>query len=193
MSNILLFDSYDSFTYNLKDYLEQCGAHVIVVKNDACSIPELQALDFDGIVLSPGPETPKKAGNLMAVIDTFIHTKPILGVCLGHQALGVYFDIPLIKLDVPMHGKVSILHHKNHPLFQGMPEAFEVCRYHSLVLPMFENEQLEVIAQSEDNKVMALSHRTLPIWGVQFHPEAILTQYGLKMMENWHNMVKLLN
>lgn len=193
MSNILLFDSYDSFTYNLKDYLEQCGAHVIVVKNDACSIPELQALDFDGIVLSPGPETPKKAGNLMAVIDTFIHTKPILGVCLGHQALGVYFDIPLIKLDVPMHGKVSILHHKNHPLFQGMPEAFEVCRYHSLVLPMFENEQLEVIAQSEDNKVMALSHRTLPVWGVQFHPEAILTQYGLKMMENWHNMVKLLN
>ena len=109
MSNILLFDSYDSFTYNLKDYLEQCGAHVIVVKNDACTIQDLLNLHFDGIVLSPGPQTPEKSGILMSVIDTFIQTKPILGVCLGHQALGVYFGIPLEKMEVPVHGKVSIL------------------------------------------------------------------------------------
>ncbi len=193
MSNILLFDSYDSFTYNLKDYLEQCGAHVIVVKNDDCEIQDLLALDFDGIVLSPGPETPEKAGNLMAVIDTFIESKPILGVCLGHQALGLYFGIPLVKMEVPVHGKVSILTHESHPLFEGLPNSFEVCRYHSLVLPEFENEHLEVTAMSDDHKVMALSHRTLPVWGVQFHPEAILTQHGLQMIKNWQEMVKLLD
>ncbi|MFT5724081.1 MAG: anthranilate synthase/aminodeoxychorismate synthase-like glutamine amidotransferase [Bacteroidia bacterium] len=193
MSNILLFDSYDSFTYNLKDYLEQCGAQVIVVKNDSHSIDELKAIDFDGIVLSPGPQTPEKSGNLMEVIDTFITTKPILGVCLGHQALGVYFGVPLAHLEVPMHGKVSILNGSTHSLFNGLPPSFEVCRYHSLVLPDFKNEQLEVIAVSDDNKVMAISHKQLPVWGVQFHPEAILTQYGLQMIANWHSMVKLLN
>lgn len=173
--------------------MEQCGANVTVIKNDACDIQEIIELDFDGIVLSPGPETPTKAGNLMAVIDTFINVKPILGVCLGHQALGLYFGINLEKMEVPMHGKVSILHHENHALFEGLPSTFEVCRYHSLVLPEFESEHLDIVAMSDDNKVMALSHKSLPVWGVQFHPEAILTQHGLKMVENWHNMVKLLN
>jgi anthranilate synthase component II len=192
MSDILLFDSYDSFTYNLKDYLEQCGARVIVIKNDQSSIEEIKNLKFDGIVLSPGPQTPDKSGNLMAVIDTFIWTKPILGVCLGHQAIGEYFGVQLEKMEVPVHGKISILNGTNHQLFKDLPQSFEVCRYHSLVLPEFENEHLEVIALTDDNKVMALSHVSLPVWGVQFHPEAILTQHGLKMISNWHDMVKLL-
>ena len=193
MSKILLFDSYDSFTYNLKDYLEQSGAEVIVIRNDTHTIDEIKSLDFDGIVLSPGPETPDKAGALMQVIDTFYLTKPILGVCLGHQALGVHFGVMLEQMDVPVHGKVSILNHTDHALFTSLPPTFEVCRYHSLVLSDFENEHLDIIAFSDDHKVMALSHKLLPIWGVQFHPEAILTQHGIKMIENWHSMVKLLN
>lgn len=192
MSKILLFDSYDSFTYNLKDYLEQSGAEVIVIKNDTHTIEEILSLEFDGIVLSPGPETPEKAGALMEVIEKFYLAKPILGVCLGHQAIGVHFGVLLEQMEVPVHGKVSILSHTNHPLFSALPSSFEVCRYHSLVLTEFENEHLDVIALSDDHKVMALSHKHLPIWGVQFHPEAILTQHGLKMIENWHSMVKLL-
>ena len=193
MSNILLFDSYDSFTYNLKDYLEQCGANVQVIKNDSHSIEQIKRLDFDGIVLSPGPETPKKAGNLLEVLDSFVQSKPILGVCLGHQAIGMYFGLPLVQLEVPVHGKVSILSHQDHPLFLDLPPSFEVCRYHSLVLPEFENEHLDVIAMSDDHQVMALSHKHLPVWGVQFHPEAILTQHGLNIIDNWHSMVKLLD
>ncbi len=191
MPNILLFDSYDSFTYNLKDYLEQCGANVNVVRNDQYSLQELSELAFDGIVLSPGPKNPEESGILMEVIDHYMRHKPILGVCLGHQAIGMHFGVDLEQMDVPMHGKVSIVHTKNHPMFKDIPPAFEVCRYHSLVLPDFEHDELEVVAHSDDHRVMAISHKTLPVWGVQYHPEAILTQFGIKMIQNYLDMVKL--
>ncbi len=191
MLHILLFDSYDSFTYNLKDYLEQCNARVTVIKNDEASIEELEAMKFDGIVLSPGPQTPEKSGLLMSVIDHFHGKTPLFGVCLGHQAIGLYHGLSLEKLEAPMHGKVSIVHTQKHPMFTDIPPVFEVCRYHSLVLPNFESESIQIVALSDDHRVMAISHNTLPIWGVQFHPEAILTQYGIKMIQNWLNMVKL--
>ncbi|MBO6517720.1 MAG: aminodeoxychorismate/anthranilate synthase component II [Bacteroidia bacterium] len=191
MLRILLFDSYDSFTYNLKDYLEQGGADVVVVRNDEKTLEELAEMDFQGIVLSPGPQTPEKSGILMEVIAHYRTRLPILGVCLGHQAIGLHHGISLEKLEAPMHGKVSMIHVNDHPLFTGMPPTFEVCRYHSLVLPEFEHEELEITALSDDHQVMALSHKKLPIWGVQFHPEAILTQFGIKMIQNWLNMVKL--
>lgn len=191
MVRILLLDSYDSFTYNLKDYLEQCGAHVTVVMNDEMSLSELSSLSFDGVVLSPGPKRPEDSGILMEVINYYMEKCPILGVCLGHQAIGCHFGIELKKMEAPIHGKVSMIHTSDHPLFDGMPTSFEVCRYHSLSLPQFEKDDLQVIALSEDHQVMALAHRQLPVWGVQFHPEAILTQYGIKMIQNWLNTVKL--
>ena len=193
MAKILLLDSYDSFTYNLKDYVEQCGANVEVIQNDTHSLEEIKQLSFDGIILSPGPKTPEKSGILMDVIAAFIDHKPILGVCLGHQALGIHFGIPLKQMEFPMHGKVSILDvaNKSHDMFQHMPSRFEVCRYHSLVLEDFNHPDLAPIAYSDDHKVMALAHNTLPVWGVQFHPEAILTENGLQIVDNWYNTVKL--
>jgi anthranilate synthase component 2 len=191
MPDILLFDSYDSFTYNLKDYLEQCGADVLVVKNDQYTLEELTQFQFDGIVLSPGPKNPEESGILMDVIAHYIDKKPILGVCLGHQAIGIHFGIELQQMDVPMHGKVSIIHTEDHPMFEEIPPAFEVCRYHSLVLPDFEHEELEILAYSNDHRVMAIAHKSLPVWGMQYHPEAILTQFGIKMIQNYLNMVKL--
>ncbi len=191
MARVLLFDSYDSFTYNLKDYLEQTGAEVTVIKNDTHTVDEIIAMQFDGIVLSPGPETPEKAGVLLELLKTLETKKPILGVCLGHQAIGLLYGIPLIKMKFPVHGKVSRIQCTSHPLFTGIPESFEVCRYHSLTLQNVPSSTIDIIATSDDYQVMAISHKSLPIWGVQFHPEAILTENGLKMIENWHNMVKL--
>lgn len=191
MSRILLFDSYDSFTYNLKDYLEQCGAEVTVVKNDELSLDELKSKAFDGVVLSPGPQTPEKSGILLDVLSYYTGKLPILGICLGYQAIGISNGIPLQQLEAPMHGKVSIIHTQNDDIFEGIPPSFEVCRYHSLFLPEFEHNDLKIIALSDDHRVMAIAHKRLPIWGLQFHPEAILTQFGIKMIQNWLNTVKL--
>ena len=191
MARILLLDSYDSFTYNLKDYLERTGADVSVVTNDQIPIEEIDPNSFDGAVLSPGPQTPEKSGILMPFIERFIGDKPLLGVCLGHQAIGIHFGLPLVKMDVPVHGKVSRLNHKEHQMFEGISGGFEVCRYHSLILSNVYHPELEVTATTENNQVMAVSHKHLPVWGFQFHPEAILTEYGLQLITNWHNLVKL--
>ena len=182
---ILLLDNYDSFTYNLYDYLLQLGASCQVIRNDALSLEELQQLDFEGIVLSPGPKTPRDAGILMELIGHFFDKKPILGICLGHQAIGEFFDAHLTRADVPTHGKTSLIRTTAHPLFHGLPTTFEVMRYHSLLLKKMEHTDLQAIAWTDRDEIMALAHKKLPLWGVQFHPESILTQHGLKLLNNW--------
>lgn len=182
---ILLYDNFDSFSYLLVDYLSQCGASVTVVKNNQpLSNILLDIPFFDGIVLSPGPSRPEDAGFLEPFLAQIVNIKPILGVCLGHQAIGKLFGLTLEKAIKPMHGKQSLIATKTHQIFAKLPPQFNVCRYHSLVLKGDSNE-LTTIALSEQNEIMALAHRVLPIVGVQFHPEAILTEFGLKIIQNW--------
>jgi anthranilate synthase component 2 len=182
---LLLIDNYDSFTYNLKDYFEQLGEECTVVRNDELTIDEIEKLTFDKIVLSPGPERPEKAGILNAVIERFYTRHPILGICLGHQALGEFFGMQLVKAKYPMHGKISIIKHNGDEVFDAMPKQFEVCRYHSLVLVQSQQSTIKAIATTNEGEIMAIKHSTLPIYGVQFHPEAILTQHGIPFLRNW--------
>lgn len=191
---ILLVDNYDSFTFNLKDYLEQLGQEVMVLRNKEEALLSIDDSQFQGIVLSPGPGIPSESGFLMEVIDKNWKRLPILGICLGHQALGVYFRAELVRGNYPMHGKISEIYHNRHEMFNGLPARFEVCQYHSLVLKggrSVINEQLEVTGWSEDNTIMAIAHKTRPLWGVQYHPEAILTQQGLALLNNWVNVINL--
>lgn len=183
--DILLVDNYDSFTYNLYDYWLRLGVSCEVIRNDEISFDTFKQMKFKGLVLSPGPKKPKDAGLLMDLIDYFHDKKPIFGICLGHQGIGEYFGATLLKGEIPIHGKTSIIHHHQHSIFKDLPSSFEVMRYHSLELQQFDNTDLEVIATTENNIVMAIAHKHLPIHGVQFHPESILTQYGLEMMDNW--------
>ncbi|GAB4334104.1 MAG: aminodeoxychorismate/anthranilate synthase component II [Flammeovirgaceae bacterium] len=185
---ILLLDNFDSFTYNLVDYLEQLGADCKVFRNNE-PLQNIILQDYDGLVLSPGPETPQKAGCLLEVLEYYYQKLPILGVCLGHQAIGEFFGAKLIKAHKPMHGKISSIYCKKDAIFQNLPQSFEVVRYHSLVLHQIPRN-LTVIAETNEKEVMAIHHYSLPIWGVQFHPEAILTQFGLEILKNWLNQVK---
>ncbi|MCB0676448.1 MAG: aminodeoxychorismate/anthranilate synthase component II [Saprospiraceae bacterium] len=184
-ANLLLIDNFDSFTYNLYDYLLQLGARCEVRRNNVLTVAEIEALRPDGIVLSPGPQTPEQAGCLMEVIDRFHREVPLLGICLGHQGIGQYFGARLSKADLPMHGKTSRLVHREHPLFAGLPTSFSVMRYHSLVLHELGSTELEPIAESEQGEIMAIAHRRFPAWGVQFHPESILTEHGHALLRNW--------
>lgn len=183
--DILLVDNYDSFTYNLYDYWLRLGVSCSVVRNDELDLSAFKQIQFKALVLSPGPEKPKDAGLLMELIDYYHDKKPILGICLGHQGIGEYFGARLLKGTVPVHGKTSIIHHHQHSIFKDLPTSFEVMRYHSLELRQFEHTDLDIIAKTSDNIVMAIAHRHLPIYGVQFHPESILTQFGLEIMDNW--------
>lgn len=182
---VLIIDNYDSFTYNLYDYFLQLDCSCQVIRNDELSFEEFQKLEFDTIVFSPGPQQPNDAGLLMPLIDYFHDKKPILGICLGHQGVGEYFGARLKKAKLPVHGKTSLLRHQGHLLFEKLPSSFKVMRYHSLILEDFERTPLDVIAETGDGEVMAIAHQKLPIVGVQFHPESILTEHGLQMLENW--------
>lgn len=182
---ILLIDNYDSFTYNLKDYFEQLGEECIVVRNDALTLEQIKQLKFNKIVLSPGPERPEKAGVMNEVIREFHSTIPILGICLGHQAIGEFFGANLVKAKKPMHGKVSSIQHNGAAIFNNIPTPFEVCRYHSLIITSIEHAELESIANTSLGEIMAVKHNKFKIFGVQFHPEAILTKFGLKLLDNW--------
>ena len=182
---VLLLDNYDSFTYNLYDYLLQTGVECDVYRNDALSLEGFESLDFQAIVLSPGPKRPADAGLMLPLIARSYQKVPILGICLGHQALGETFGARVVKARLPMHGKTSVIQHREHPLFEGIPEFFEVMRYHSLVLESLEGTPLRSIAQSATGEIMALEHTALPLLGVQFHPESILTAYGLQLLKNW--------
>ena len=184
--HILLLDNFDSFTYNLLDYLQQLGVTVHVRRNDV-SLAALESQGFDGVVLSPGPGTPSSAGNLLSVIERYHRQLPMLGVCLGHQALGEFFGAHVERAVQPMHGKVSeITCIANEPLFYGLPRQLAVTRYHSLILKSLPSSLVPLAHTADEHReLMALRHRTLPLYGVQFHPEALLTTQGLALLSNW--------
>jgi anthranilate synthase/aminodeoxychorismate synthase-like glutamine amidotransferase len=180
-----LIDNYDSFTWILQHYLLQTGHECTVYRNDKITLPQLIALNPERIIISPGPETPLQAGITMDVIAHFHKTTPILGVCLGHQALGMYFGAKLVHTPYPMHGKTSEVTHNNHPLFNDIPSPFTVMRYHSLAVKDFTDTCLDILAQTADGIIMALAHRQYPCTGVQFHPESVGTEFGLQLLKNW--------
>lgn len=184
----VLIDNYDSFTYILHDYLLQTGHDCVVFRNDEITLQQLAALSPERIIISPGPETPLQAGISMDVISHFHARIPILGVCLGHQAIGMYFGAQLIHTTYPMHGKISPITHTAHPLFKEVPSPLNVMRYHSLAIDKLERTQLESIAQTDDGVIMALKHKLHPCIGVQFHPESVGTEHGLKILQNWARM-----
>lgn len=185
---VLLIDNYDSFTFNLYHYILQCNQSCKVIKNDELTLEEIHSLSFNSIVISPGPKTPESAGVTNQIIQTYWNKLPILGICLGHQALGCFFGAKLIKAPLPVHGKTSVIKLYNHPVFENMEEKISVMRYHSLILEEVENH-LVIIAETDDNQIMALAHQKLPLVGLQFHPESILTSSGLKIMKNWFNWI----
>ena len=193
---ILMIDNYDSFTYNLVQYLGELGAEVETVRNDAISIAQICKLDPDGIVISPGPCTPDAAGISLAVVAELGESYPILGVCLGHQCIGQVFGGRVVRADKVMHGKTSMMHHRREGVFAGLPQPFEATRYHSLVLQKDEIPAcLMVTAWTEEpdgelEEIMGLKHESLPIEGVQFHPESILTLCGHDLLQNFINTVE---
>src|SRR5690349_6419529 len=184
---IVVIDNYDSFTYNLVQYLGELGAEVRVLRNDAVTVDEVRAARPDRIVISPGPGRPEQAGVTMATIAELGQTTPILGVCLGHQAIGAAFGGSVVRASAPMHGKTSTIEHNSRGVFTGITAPFDASRYHSLVVAQDGlPEQLEVTARTTgDSVIMGLRHRTLPIHGVQFHPESILTSEGRRILRNF--------
>jgi anthranilate synthase component 2 len=183
---ILVLDNYDSFTYNLVQYLGELGAQVHVIRNDETTVDGVEAMQPERVVISPGPCTPNEAGISLALIARLAGKVPILGVCLGHQAIGQAFGGKVVRAKTVMHGKVSRIRHDGRGVFAGVPGDFVATRYHSLVLERATLPAvLEVSAQSEDGEIMGLRHRSLPVEGVQFHPEALLTEHGHKMLENF--------
>jgi anthranilate synthase component II len=187
---LLLIDNYDSFTYNLYHYLSELGARVEVRRNDSLTPDEALALRPAGIVISPGPCDPDRAGISLALVAAAAGLCPVLGVCLGHQAIGQAFGGRVVRAEVVMHGKMSPIHHQGGGLFAGLPTPFEATRYHSLVLaPESVPDCLEVTARTEDGVVMGLAHRDLPIVGVQFHPESIETLQGHRLLANFIELV----
>lgn len=185
----VLIDNYDSFTHILHHYLLQLHEDVRVYKHDAISLDELERLNPERFIISPGPQTPKEAGITLSLIQTFYKTHPILGICLGHQAIGMFLEANLVRARYPMHGKVSLLNHQQQGLFAGLPPALEVMRYHSLVLENWDSKGIRPLAFSQDdNALMAFDHELYPLVGLQFHPESVLTQHGLVMLQNWKNL-----
>ena len=183
---VLLIDNYDSFTWNLVHYLGSLGADVDVHRNDKITVDEVLAANPDAIVLSPGPCTPKEAGICLDLIHSVSKEIPIFGVCLGHQAIGDAFGGEVILAPAPMHGKVSMIHHQARQVFRGINGPLAGTRYHSLtVKPETIPDSLEVTAHSEDGVIMGLSHKTLPVHGVQFHPESILSEHGHQILKNF--------
>ena len=183
---ILMIDNYDSFTYNLVQYLGQLGEDVVVRRNDETTISEIEELKPAAIFLSPGPCTPREAGFTVDIIKYFHKTVPILGVCLGHQAIGYAFGANVVKAERIMHGKTSDVFNDGRTIFKGIPSPFKAGRYHSLII---ERETLsadfEVSAYTEENEIMAIRHHNYPLEGIQFHPESILTPQGKRMIKNF--------
>lgn len=181
-----LIDNYDSFTYILLDYLKQAGMDCEVYRNDEITLQQLIDKGPQRLIISPGPETPLEAGICMSAIGYFHDKIPILGVCLGHQALGMFYGAELMRAPRPMHGKNSMVSHSGHPLFEGIPDPFKVMRYHSLTLDKPDEKELDCIATSNDDGcIMAIAHKKYPSIGVQFHPESVGTEHGLPLLRNW--------
>lgn len=186
---VLLIDNYDSFTYNLYDYLQQAGMECTLFRNDEITLEEIKKLDPAGFVFSPGPKRPKDHPLMFEILNYYYQIKPMLGVCLGYQAMGEFFGAELIKAPVPAHGKVCEIYHKDHKMFEGIPSPVKVTRYHSLILSNFAASEMIITSVTEDGIPMSAAHKELPLWGLQFHPEAILTAFGLKMMQNWARLI----
>lgn len=188
----LMIDNYDSFVYNLKAYLQELGRDILVRRSDELTLDDIQAIQPQGIILSPGPKRPWDAQLCVDTVRRFGGKVPLLGVCLGHQVLGHCAGAVVEKGTRPMHGKVTRVRHNGTGLFAGLPREFNVTRYHSLVVrqdTLPEDYQVDCVA--EDGAVMGLSHRTLPLFGVQFHPEAVLTEYGHELLENFCRMAEM--
>ena len=193
---LLMIDNYDSFTYNLVQYLGELGAEVNTVRNDAISTDDIRQMNPQGIVISPGPCTPDDAGISLDVVAELGGVFPILGVCLGHQCIGQVFGGEVVRAEQVMHGKTSMMHHRGEGVFNGLPQPFEATRYHSLVLKKdVIPESLEVTAWTEladggMEEIMGLRHKSMSIEGVQFHPESILTRCGHDLLQNFINTTK---
>jgi anthranilate synthase component 2 len=182
----ILIDNYDSFTYNLYHYLGELGAEIEVYRNDQISVAEVMAKAPQGIILSPGPCDPDRAGICLDLIKAAAGKIPILGVCLGHQAIGQAFGGKVVRADKPMHGKLSHVNHRNKSVFQDIPNHFSATRYHSLVVDRATlPEDLEITAETDDGTIMGLAHKSMLIAGVQFHPESIASEYGHKLLGNF--------
>ena len=186
---LLLIDNYDSFTYNLYQYLAELGEQVEVFRNDQISVEDCLSMAPDHVVISPGPCSPKEAGISVDLIHAFEGKAPLLGVCLGHQCIGEAYGGVVSQAGEIMHGKTSMIAHDGKGVFEGLPDPFEAIRYHSLAIaPDTVPDVLEVSARSESGVIMGVRHRTLPIEGVQFHPESIMTQHGHAMLRNFLKM-----
>jgi anthranilate synthase component 2 len=183
---LLMLDNYDSFTYNLVQYFGELGEDVRVLRNDQTTVAEIEALAPDRICVSPGPCSPAEAGISIELIQRFAGKKPILGVCLGHQAIGAAFGGKILRAKQIMHGKVSSITHAGTDVFKGLPSPYTVTRYHSLAI---ERESLpdclEITAQTDDGEIMGVRHKTLQIYGVQFHPESVLSEHGHSLLKNF--------
>jgi para-aminobenzoate synthetase component II len=183
---ILVLDNYDSFVFNLVQYLGQLGAECVVRRNDEISVADVGTFGADGLLLSPGPGTPERAGITMATIEAYAGKLPMFGVCLGHQAFGAVFGATVTRAPELLHGKTSLVHHNGAGVLAGLPDPFTATRYHSLaVVPSTLPDEIEVTGRTDSGVVMAMRHRTLPIEGVQFHPESVLTEGGHTMLANW--------
>jgi len=183
---LLVIDNFDSFTYNLVQYFGQLGVEQRVFRNNEITPKDAVAMNPDRVLLSPGPCSPTEAGVTLDMIRAFAGRKPIFGVCLGHQAVGQYFGGNVVRAGRLMHGKTSPINHRDTDLFKGLPQGFAATRYHSLLVERSTfPDELELTAETAEGEVMGLRHRTLPIWGVQFHPESIATPCGMKILENF--------
>ena len=185
----LLIDNYDSFVYNLRHFMGEVGADIVVRRNDALTADEALAMNPRGIVLSPGPCYPDDAGICLELVAKAAGRIPLLGVCLGHQSIAQNFGATIVRAPAPMHGKMSQIEHKNSGVFQGIPSPFEATRYHSLTIaPDTVPDVLEVTARSDDGVIQGVQHRELPIHGVQFHPESIASEHGHALLKNFIDM-----
>lgn len=182
--NILLIDNYDSFTFNLQHYLKSFNTSVTVLRNDDEKLATFDLSWYHGVVISPGPGKPYESGLLQDLILKIRDKIPLFGVCLGHQAIGELAGAELAFANTPVHGKVSVINHSGHKMFTGIPEQFKVIRYHSLILKNLKSE-LFPTAFATTGELMAFAHKRLPVWGVQFHPESILSNFGHQIINNW--------
>jgi len=183
---ILLIDNYDSFTYNLYQYMGIFSDDILVVRNDKITVPEIRKAHPERIVLSPGPKTPAEAGICVDVVQTFYRELPILGICLGHQSIGAAFGGTVSYAKELFHGKRSLIRHDGTGIFEGVPSPLNVARYHSLAVQKKDlPECLEILAETDDGEIMAMRHREYPVFGMQFHPESIYTEHGKKILENF--------
>ena len=188
---LLMIDNYDSFVYNLVRYFEELGEEIEVVRNDKIKIEDIKRMNIEGIVISPGPKSPKEAGLSLEIIDRFKGKLPILGICLGHQCIGEYFNATIKRGKEPVHGKMFYINHNGNDLFESVKNPLRVTRYHSLIVDKADlPECLEITSETADEVIMGIKHRDYDIYGVQFHPEAEMTEEGHKILQNFINITQ---